>query len=152
METVKIARYRSTPYKVNYKVNGGGIRPFKWEGSKNKRNHTLDIPLEVVEWLLYSTVAFKNGELVIVEDNETTKMLTDYSDINNNTHSREDIEKLLNGKINVLKEELSKIIDEGEKRFVLSVVREVKPDSAAKMKAISEWAGIPSFAIIDEEE
>ncbi|MFB5759099.1 hypothetical protein [Paenibacillus medicaginis] len=149
----KIARYRSFPYTVNYTA-GGGIKVFQWAGSKRNKVDIKEVPEEVVEWLMMNSRCFSEGELVIIEDTEEVKDIVDNIDdlekYKNNSHSREDIEKILTGNFNAMKKELEKITVNEEKRFVIDVAKDVKLDSSSKQKFIAEWANVPVDAIFGE--
>ncbi|ETT49345.1 hypothetical protein BSK66_26735 [Paenibacillus odorifer] len=152
-ETVKIARYRNVPYKVNYKVNGGGTQVYSWRESKGDSFQVLNVPEEVVEWLALETHAFTDGELVIVDENDPMINLIDnHESYKNNSHTRDEIVKFLSGNVKTLKEELKKISDDGEKRFVVNVAKEIKIDSITKQKAIAEWANMSIELLFDEDE
>lgn len=143
---IKIARYRNIPYTVNYKTENG-IRPYLWSGSKSNFIDKKDIPEEVVNWLLSSTSCFSEGELVIVDETEeTTEMLEMIDDIDaykNNTHTKDEIVSILEGTAANMKTELSGITIQGEKKFIVEIAKELKIDSSAKLKWISEWSGVP---------
>jgi hypothetical protein len=149
-KTVKVARYRSLPYKINFEVNGGGRKVYKWEGSTSKKKSIVELPQEVVEWLATSTRSFKDGELVIIEDTDTLELIDDIEEYRNNTHSREDIDKLMKRSTSVIKKELEKVTNSGEKRFIINVVKELNVDSASKRKVLAEWAGT-SIDFFDED-
>ncbi|MEK4451292.1 hypothetical protein [Paenibacillus sp. FSL L8-0506] len=152
-ETVKVARYRNVPYKVNYKVNGGGTSVYSWRESKGDSFQILDVPEDVVEWLAIYTQAFTDGELVIVDENDQMiNLIENHDSYKNNSHTREAIVKFLNGTVKTLKEELKKITDDGEKRFVLSVAKENKVDSIAKQKAIAEWANMSIELLFEDDD
>lgn len=97
-EKIKLARYRSTSYFVGY-TGDGGHKQYTWSGSKNGKADIKEVPKEVVEWLTMNSVCFDKGELVIVEDNETTKEIKDSivesEAYENNIHTKEEIEKMI---------------------------------------------------------
>lgn len=150
-QTIKIARYRNFPYIVNYPVNGGGLKTFKWAGSKGNKVDVVDLPTEVIDWLLMSSSCFSDGELVIVEDSDKAKevisIIDEEDSYNNNTHTREEIIKILEGNINKMKTELNKITVQAEKQYVLEVAKEIKLDVASKQKFIAEWIGGEGAAV-----
>lgn len=152
-EKVKLARYRNTSYFVKYDADGSN-RQYTWNGSVNGRAEIKEVPREVVEWLQMSTICFDRGELVIVEDNEVTKEIKDgiveVETYQNNTHTQEEIEKLLNGNINKLKAELKKITVDSEKQFVIEVASSLKDDlTKGKLDALAEWMKIDSSILFD---
>lgn len=141
---IKVARYRNFPYTVNF-VNNGGMKTYQWAGSKGDKTDIKEIPIEVVDWLLMSTVCFRDGELVLVEDSDQAKEVISNIDekelYENNTHTREQIVKILEGNFNKMKVELNKITVLSEKQYVLEVAKEIKLDAASKRKFIAEWIG-----------
>lgn len=154
METVKIARHRNIPYSVNYKSNNG-LKSFQWAGSKGNKTDIKDIPVEVVDWLIMTSRCFIDGELKIIEDSkETEEMVSNLDELDsykNNSHTREEIVKILNGNLNKMKSELEKITVQSEKQYVLDVAKEIKLDVASKQKFIAEWIGAPVDILFDEE-
>lgn len=151
---IKIARYRNTPYTVNYNMNNGAMKSYQWSGSTTNKIDIKPVPEEVVNWLLMNSVTFRDAELVIVDDSEDAKEVIDnigdVEEYQNNAHSREDVVKLLKGNVNKLKAELKKITVDSEKRFIIEVAKEEKIDSNAILKALSEWAEVPMDILFDE--
>lgn len=152
-EKVKLARYRNTSYFVRYDADGSN-RQYTWNGSKNGKAEIKEVPREVVDWLQMSTICFDRGELVIVEDNETSKEVKDgiveLDTYQNNTHSQDEIEKLLTGNINKMKAELKKITVDSEKQFVIEVATSLKDElTKGKLDFISEWMGVDSSILFD---
>lgn len=152
---VKIARLRNTPYVVNIKSEGG-LKRYEWTGSKGDKIDSKPIPDEIVNHLLMSSRCFTDGELKILEDSEESKELIenidDLEQYTDNTHTRADIQKILNLPSNKLKTELNKITVIGEKNFVVEVAKEMGIDSASKRKTIAEWLGTPAEILFDDEE
>lgn len=153
-KTIKIARLRNIPYKVNY-VGDGIKRTYVWSGSKNGVIDIKDIPEDVVNWLLMSTVCFKEGELKIVEDTPTAKEavanIDGKEEYKENTHSREEIAKLLEGNTNTMKAELNKITNIAEKRFVCDVAKEIKLDVSSKRNFLANWIGVAEDILFAED-
>lgn len=152
-EKVKLARYRNTSYFVRYDADGSN-RQYTWNGSKNGKAEIKEVPREIVDWLQMSTICFDKGELVIVEDNEVTKEVKDgiveLETYENNTHTQEEIEKLLGGNINKMKAELKKITVDSEKQFVIEVASSLKDElTKGKLDFISEWMGVDSSILFD---
>ncbi|KON87346.1 hypothetical protein AF332_11255 [Sporosarcina globispora] len=152
-EKIKLARHRNTSYFVRYDADGSN-RQWSWAGSRNGKIDTKEVPKEVVEWLQMNSVCFDKGELVIVEDNEFTKDVKDgiveIETYENNTHSKEEIEKLLGGNINKMKAELKKITVDSEKQFVIEVASALKDDlTKGKLDFLSEWMGVDSDILFD---
>ncbi|MNK45794.1 hypothetical protein D3C87_645650 [compost metagenome] len=151
--TIKIARYRNCPYTVNFTVNGG-LKTYQWAGSKGDKADIKQIPVEVADWLIMTSKCFKDGELKILEDSETAKEIVsnidDIDSYNNNSHTREDIVKILQGNFNKMKSELEKITVQSEKQYVLDVAKETKLDVASKQKFIADWIGTPVDVLFDE--
>lgn len=153
MEKIKLARHRNTSYFVKYDADGSN-RQWSWAGSRNGRVDVKEVPKEVVEWLQMNSICFDKGELVIVEDNDFTKEVKDgiveIETYENNTHSKEEIEKLLNGNINKMKSELKKITVDSEKQFVIEVASTLKDDlTKGKLDFLSEWMGVDSDILFD---
>lgn len=155
METVKIARLRNFPYTVNYTQSAnGGLKTYQWIGSKGNKYDIKEIPKEVVDWLMIASNCFKDGELKIIEDTEIAKEavsnITEKEEYQNNTHTREEIIKILQGSLSKMKSELEKITVQAEKQYVLDVAKEIKLDVASKQKFIAEWIGAPVDILFDE--
>lgn len=154
-QLIKIARYRNIPYTVNYIVNGG-IKTYQWSGSKGNKYEIKELPIEIVDWLSMNSRCFSDGELVILgnsqEAKEAISNIDDIEKYENNTNTKEDIVKILEGNINKMKSALEKITVNEEKRFVIEVAKEIKLDSAAKLKFLSEWMGVPQDVLFDEDE
>jgi hypothetical protein len=152
-EKVKLARYRNTSYFVKYDADGSN-RQFTWNGSKNGKAEIKEVPREVVEWLSMNSICFDKGELVIIEDDEKSKEIKDgiveIEVYENNTHTQEEIEKILNGNINKMKAELKKITVDSEKQFVIEVASSFKDDlTKGKLDFLSEWMGVDSSILFD---
>ena len=70
----KLARYRNTSYFVGY-TGDGGLKQFTWSGSKNGKAEIKEVPRDVVDWLTMNSVCFDKGELVIVDEDDSTKQI-----------------------------------------------------------------------------
>ncbi|MFS0657363.1 hypothetical protein AB1L07_01895 [Niallia alba] len=152
-DKVKLGRYRNTSYFVRYDGDGSN-RQYTWNGSKNGKPDVKEVPREVVEWLTMSTICFDKGELVIMDQNETTTELKDgiaeIETYENNTHSHEEIKKLLEGNINKMKASLNKITVDSEKQFVLEVAATLKDDlTKGKIDFLANWMGVDSSILFD---
>jgi hypothetical protein len=152
-EKVKLARYRNTSYFVRFDADGSN-RQYTWNGSKNGKAEIKEVPREVVEWLQMNSICFDKGELVIIEENETTNEIKDgiveIETYQNNTHTQEEIEKLLNGNINKMKAELKKITVDSEKHFVIEVASALKDElTKGKLDFLAEWMGIDSSLLFE---
>jgi hypothetical protein len=152
-KTIKIARYRTSPYIVNY-ITNGGIKTYQWAGSKGNKVDIKEIPQEVVEYLLMNSACFREGELKIIEDTpeakEAVSNIDDIEEYRNNTHSKEEAKKILEGNINKMKSELNKITNKDEKKFFIEVAKEIKLDSNAKLKFLSEWYGVQQDILFED--
>lgn len=151
-EKVKLARYRNTSYFVRYDADGSS-RQYSWNGSKNGKPDIKEVPREVVDWLSMNSICFDKGELVILEDNETTKEIKDgiveIETYENNTHTQEEIEKILTGNINKMKSELNKITVDSEKQFVIEVASSLKDElTKGKLDFLAGWMGIVDSSIL----
>jgi len=144
--TVKVARYRTTDYILNYPTDAGAVRTYVWSGSKGKHVDVKELPKEVVDYLLINSLCFKNGDLAIVEDTQEAKEIVDSmpekEEYKANTHSREEAEKLLKGNFNKMKAELNKITNKDEKKFFIEVAKEIGLDSHGKLKFLADWYGV----------
>jgi hypothetical protein len=143
---INVARHKTFPYTVNFKADGGSVKQFTWNGSTGKKIDIKAIPEEVVDWLITNTVCFKEGELKIVDEDAELEFLDNVSEEDkesylNNTNSKSDIVKLLEGNANTMKAKLEKITTQTEKLFVIEVAKEIKLDSSTKQKFLAEWAG-----------
>lgn len=142
-KTYKLERKRASMFTVNCPFSK---KIYRFNGSKKGFTDKKDIPEETYLWLLNSTTTFKDGELVISEsDEEAIKEFEeqifeeDLNEIKQNSHSREEIEELLNGNTNSMKAELKKITIAEEKQFVMQVAKDIKLDSKTKMDFLEEW-------------
>lgn len=147
-KTIKLARYRSNGYIINYPNSNGNIKRYEWVGSKGSKVDIKPVPEEVVDWLLMTSVCFKKGELVVVEDSDEAKEVVenigDIDEYKNNSHTKDEIIALLKGNINKMKKELGGITSDSEKRFILEIAREISDDiPGGKTKFLSEWLNIP---------
>lgn len=153
-KTIKIARYRNTPYVVNFTTNGG-IKTYQWSGSKGTKIDIKPIPEEVVEYLLMNSACFRKGELKIIEDTpeakEVVSNIDDIEQYQNNSHSKEEIQKFLEGNFMKMKAELGKITNKDEMKFVIDTAKEIKLDSNSKLKFLSEWYGVKQDILFSEE-
>lgn len=153
-ETVKVARHRTSQYIVNYPTNNGGVKTYIWAGSKGKKVDVKNLPSEVCEYLSLNSMCFKDGELKIVEDTpkakEIVESIDDVEEYRNNTHSKEDAIKILEGNFNKMKSELNKVTNKQEKKFFVDVAKEIKLDSNSKLKFISEWYGVKQDILFEE--
>ena len=155
MKTIKVARYRNVPYVVNYNLNGMP-RTYTWAGSKNGKYEVKEIPEEVVNWLVMNSQCFNDGELVIVDESEDAKEIVDNiiekEQYENNTHTKEEIIKILNSNYNTMVSKLEKITVNEEKRFVIDVAKEIKLDSVKKQKYLADWVGVPADILFTEDD
>lgn len=140
---IKLARYRSYPYTVNCPVTN---KKWKWAGSINKKIDSKSIPEETYNWLVMETSAIKNGQLVVVDEKAKKELKDamldeDIKEIESNTHTREEVEKILKGNTNTMKSKLKDITSKDEKRFIINVAKEMKLDSTTKRSFLQEWVG-----------
>jgi hypothetical protein len=154
-ETVKVARYRSFDYYVNYPTNTGGVKTYVWSGSKGKRVDVKEVPMELIDYLMVNSMCFKNGELKIIEDSpeakEIIETIPEIEEYEANTHSKEEVEAILTGNFNKMKSELNKITNKDEKKFFIDVAKEIKLDSNSKLKFLAEWYGVKQDILFSEE-
>jgi hypothetical protein len=153
MANIKIARHRTSPYIVNYEFNGGN-KTYSWTGSKGNKTDIKPIPEEIVDWLVMNSVCFRDGELAIIEEDEKAKEVVsnidDVEEYKNNTHSKEEVIKLLEGNVNKLKSEIKKITNQGEKKFFIEVAKEINLDSNSKLIILAEWFGMKKDILFGE--
>lgn len=151
---IKVARYRTAPYIVNYPTNNGGIKTYQWSGSKGDKVDIKPLPQEVVDYLLINSACFRLGELKIIEDTpvakEVVESIDDVEEYLNNTHTKEEAVKILEGNFNKMKTELKKVTNKDEKKFFVDVAKEIKLDSNSKLKYIAEWYGVKQDILFDE--
>jgi maltodextrin utilization protein YvdJ len=152
-DKIKLARYRNTSYFLKYDADGSN-KQYTWAGSRGGKVDVKEVPKEVVEWLQMNSICFDKGELVIVDDNEETKEVKDgiveIETYENNTHSKDEIEKLINGNFMKMKSALAKITVDSEKNFVIEVASEMKDDlTKGKIDFLSDWMGVDSSILFD---
>ncbi|MBD1379210.1 hypothetical protein [Metabacillus arenae] len=150
---IKLARYRNTSYFARCFLSGGE-KQYTWTGAKGNRIDIKEVPQEVFDYLSMNSQCFDNGELVIVEDTEESKQakehIADIESYENNTHTKEEIEKILKGNFPKMKKELNDITVDSEKQFVLSVAQEMQDELAkGKIDFLAEWLGIDSAILFD---
>lgn len=154
-KTLKVARYRNSPYTVNY-ITNGGLKTYQWAPSKHNKTDIKDMPIEVVDWLLMNSVTFSQGELVIVEETEDAKEvisnIDDTEKYENNTHSRDEIVKLLEGNFMKMKSELGKVTVLQEKQYIVDIAKEINLDSSSKQKFLAEWLDVPFDVLFADED
>ncbi|KIL12233.1 hypothetical protein B4127_1564 [Bacillus pumilus] len=152
-EKVKLARYRNTSYFVGY-TGDGANKQYTWTGSKNGKVDVKEVPRELVDWLTMSSVCFDKGELVLIEENEESKEITDsINDVEtyvNNTHTKEEIEAMIKSSTAAqLKKQLTEITVEAEKQFVIDVASEFSDDIAkGKLTVLADWMGVEDSSIL----
>ena len=153
MNTVKVARYRTAPYFVNH-ITDGGIKAYSWSGSKGNKVDIKEIPEEVVDRLMMESVCFRDGELVIIEEDDKAKELVsnidDLEEYRNNTHSKEEVIKILEGNYKKMEAELNKITNKDEKKFFIDVAKEINVDSNAKLNILANWFGVKRDILFGE--
>lgn len=153
-EKVKLARYRNTPYYVRYPSDNGRDSQFTWTGAKGNRFDVKPVPREVVDYLTMNSVCFDKGELVIIDDDESSKeakeTIADKESYEKNTHTKEEVEKLLKGNFKKLEKELKNITVDSEKEFIVNVAQDMKKDlTAGKLDLIADWVGTKSDILFD---
>lgn len=145
---IKLERRRNIPYTINHSALKGGTITFS--GAKNGKTDKKDVPEEVVDYLAMSTSCFQTGSLYIVTDEVREDMVEE--EALKNSHTIEEVEKILNGNTNKMKSELSKIECQDEKDFIISVAKNMKLDSSAKQTFICDWAGVKKEVVFFDEE
>ncbi|QJI52501.1 hypothetical protein [Psychrobacillus phage Perkons] len=144
-ETVKLSRIRPTEYSVNYN-NGLTNIPFRWAGAKDSNVMSLDVPMEVFNYLNLQTKAIRTGALVISKDEvkfeEVKGMISDVEEYENNSLSRDEIITLLKGNINKMKSELNKVNARSAKLFIKQIKDELEQSegmNSKKSEFVDEW-------------
>lgn len=153
-KTIKLARYRNYPYIVNYISVDGFKKTYEWSGSKNGIVDIKEIPEEVVQHLMMNTVTFSDGELKVIEDNDEAKEVVDNlgEEYKNNSHSKEELTKLLEGNFLKMKSEINKITDKLELAYIIDIAKEIKLDSNSKLAFLAEKMNIPQDILFDKEK
>jgi hypothetical protein len=153
-ELIKVARQRTSQYIVNYPTNTGGLKTYIWAGSKGLKVDIKPLPSEVVEYLLLNSMCFRDGELKIIEDTPTAKevveSIDDVEEYRNNSHTKEEAIKILEGNFNKMKTELNKITNKQEKKFFVDVAKEIELDANSKLKFISDWYGVKQDILFED--
>ena len=146
---VKVFRKRDTDYVVKCPFVD---KKFVFMGSKKNRKPTVvKVPREVYDWLVTETTAFKSGSLSVEEDmEEDLGMSVDLEEVKKNSHTREEIEKILKGTCANMKKKLVEITSQDEKDFVMSIAKEMKIDSTEKKKILRKFAGIPESVVLED--
>ena len=146
---ILLERRRMTDYVVSHESLRGGSITFN--GARNGKPTRKEISEEVFDYLVNQTTCFKKGKLYIVE--EDVREEVGEEKLLNNSHTKEEAEKILMSATNSMKKKLSEIEEKSEKTFFLEVAKELheqdKFDSSAKRNFIVEWAGIRK-EMIDE--
>ncbi|MGE7840755.1 hypothetical protein ACQKNX_08180 [Lysinibacillus sp. NPDC093712] len=150
---IKLERVRQGDFLVNYD-NGLTKKSITFMGAKNGRTIPQAIPQEIYDWLMYSTTTFRDGELRIVDEQpnveEIKAYIPDKEEYENNSHTREDVTKLLKGNINKMKSELKKVTSRSEKMFIKQIADELNTDGEGLPKGkndfIEEWIKIQTEA------
>ena len=139
---IKLARYKNTPYIVNFER-----KKYTWAGCKGKSVSIKEVPDELVDFLTMQTKAFENGELTILEVDkneeaiEYVENMLEKEKYEANSMSKEELITLLTGNYKKMEKELNKITSQSTKDFVVSIAKEIGLDSATKQSFIKEWLG-----------
>lgn len=150
-ETVLLKREHHGDFIANYENGVNKIR-YAWRGAEKGKVMTQAVPRDVYEWLLYSTSAIRDGELQIAESEpkieEIKSHIPELEEYTANSHSKEEVIKLLKGNIGKMKAELNKVTSQAEKRFIKSVADELNEGEEGLPKGkndfISEWLKLKS--------
>lgn len=153
-QSIKVARYRNTPYIFNFNTSGGTKR-YEWAGSKNGKFDVKSLSQEAVDWLMMNSSCFRRGELVIIEDSDNAKEVVnnlggDLEDYTNNIHSKDEILDILKGHHMTMQKKLNEITVDSEKRFVLDIAKEISDELAGgKLNYLAEWMGVDRDVLFD---
>lgn len=153
MSKITLARYRNSDYIVRCEIDGVEKR-YTWKGSRGNVVDRKTVPTDVVEWLNLNTECFNKGALVVEgKDKDVEALKEDFEDVDNydnNTHTYEEIKKILTGHHMTMQKKLKDITVEDEKRFVVDVAKEIQDDLAGgKQKFIAEWYGSETDILFD---
>jgi hypothetical protein len=134
-------------------MNDGIRRVYEWAGSKNGKVDIKEVPEELVQYLMMNTIVFRDGELAIVEDTPETKEILENveDDYKNNTHTRNEIVKLLEGNFMKMKSELKKITNKQELVYICEIAKEIRLDSNSKLQFLAELMKIPQDILFDND-
>jgi hypothetical protein len=163
---VTLVRKQTTPFTVNYPVDGR-LKNYIWNGTKGNLLNKKTVPFEVYEWLAQYTTTFHDGSLIIenADDEQIQEIkenIEDVEKIEQSVLTQKEIEEILTtGNHLTLKKKLNELVDglsdelaKNQKRYVVTVAREIGIDSSAKRKVLAEWADINpenSDLIFDKE-
>lgn len=145
-ETVKLVRKRPSDYTVRYN-NGVKDVIYKWVGCKTgAKPFSLSIPREVFDHLNLSGATISSGALVLADEQpnkeEILQEVQGLDEALANSHTAEEIEKLLRGNINTMKKELNLITSRQEKLFVKQIkeaIAESEGLNNTKIEFIDTW-------------
>ena len=143
-KNIPLERVRHREYTVKYENSSGEVERYKWNSyvkNSNKPRITY-VTEDCYYWLLSETDCFRDGDLKLVENDETQDYIDEVKSIPEykaNTHSKEEIIELLTKATDKkLKDELSKVTELMEKNLIIETAKEIKLDSAKKQKIIVE--------------
>lgn len=155
-KTIKLSRIRNYPYIVNFNSSEGFKKTYEWSGSKDNKIDTKSIPEEVVQYLMMNTTTFTDGELKIVEDEDNTEAKEAIDNLNeeykNNSHTKDEITKLLEGNFMKMKSEINKITNKQELNFIVDVAKEIKLDSNSKLAFLATTLNVPQDILFETDE
>lgn len=163
---VVLIRKQSTPFKVNFPIDGRN-KKYVWNGTKGKMLNKKSVSFEVYDWLAQYTTTFSEGCLLIEktddeEINEIKENIENNDVIEKAILSKSEIEEILTtGNHLSLKKKLKEFeantpeeLLQNQKRYFVTVASEIGVDSSSKRKIIAEWANIDfesSDLILDKE-
>lgn len=156
MSEVKVGRMRNNGYTVNFPLANGMLRKYEWAGMKGDRVDIKSVPEEVIEYLMMNTVCFRHGELKIIEETPKEKELIeslgeDKEDYEANSHTKDEVIKLLKGSAKNLESALEKA-NKNEKMFFVDVAKEIKLDSNSKLGILANSLGMKTELLFSEDE
>jgi len=150
---VKLARYRNTNYFVRVPLSGGE-KQYTWTGAKGNKVDIKEVPVEVFDYLTMNSICFDQGELVIVGEQEEVEKakenISNPESYEKNTHTKEDIEKILKGNFPKMKKVLGDITADSEKQFVISVAQEIVEElPKGKVDFLAQWMNTEADLLFD---
>jgi len=153
---VVLIRKQNTEFVVNYPVDDPTIpKTYIWMGTKSSVLNKKSVPFQVFEWLSTSTTTFKNGALII-EDNEDEDVqeikssIEGIEEVESSILTAQEISKLLKtGNHLALKKALNELTEGKSDGLVSAITKQVVNvatdegiDSASKRQIVCEWSGL----------
>ena len=152
MSKIKLERWKSYDFILNYTDEFGKQQRVVWLGAKGDKPTVVEVEEKIFEYLAHYTKTFESGELRVADAQENKKevveQILDTEAYENNAKTKTEIIDLLKKSNNKkLETELNKITDRSAKQFTYSVFEEIKSDLVgSKIEIVNKW-----FGVSDEE-